>query len=376
MGGASTPRGQSTLSAVALAKALARLHGEAAEPGVTVDGILRRLCVLALEELAVDGAGVMRVDGADLRFVHAVPPPVEGLESLQESLHRGPCCESVAARAPVVVPDLATRDDWPELRAGSEEAGIGSALSIPLQTPRGISGVLDLYRRGRSRWTAGDLVTARALADVAAFHLAQIGERARIEREHDHLLHRATHDELTGLPGRALLMDRLDQALRSSRRRRAALAVLFIDVDRFKQLNDMHGHAHGDQVLLEVVTRLQQALRASDTLARLSGDEFVALCGDLAGPPAQVRRWLHVLGRRIQRGLRRPAGPGELDIRVTVSIGVSVTTRPHRADDLIRAADRAMYQAKLRGGGQLVIAGSDMTNVVPGPGFPGTVQPR
>jgi diguanylate cyclase (GGDEF)-like protein len=131
-------------------------------------------------------------------------------------------------------------------------------------------------------------------------------------------------------------------------------------VDGFKQLNDTLGHSFGDQVLVEVTRRLHQTVRASDTLARLSGDEFVVLCSDLTGTSAQIRRWLHVLGRRIQLALRRPPREGEVDIRVSVSIGVMLTGRPHRAADLVQGADRAMYQAKLRGGGQLVISQADI----------------
>jgi diguanylate cyclase (GGDEF)-like protein len=348
------------LTSVRLAEAVTRLNLECAEPGATVDGILRRLCMLAQGELDVEGAGVMRADGPALRFVHAVPAGVESVESLQETLQSGPCCDSLATADPVTVDDLAGCSQWPELVAESAVLGMGSAMSMPLLADDQVWGVLDLYRALPSAWSEGEVSTVRALADVAAFHVALVAERARVEEERDLLLHRVSHDELTGLPTRGLLMDRLEQAILASHRQRSAVAVLFIDVDGFKQLNDTHGHAFGDRVLVEVAARVRQTLRAGDTLARLCGDEFVVLCADLTGSSTQVRRWLHVLGRRIQLALRRPPRHGEVEIQVSVSIGVMLTARPHRAADLLQGADRAMYQAKLRGGGQLVISQTDI----------------
>jgi diguanylate cyclase (GGDEF)-like protein len=167
--------------------------------------------------------------------------------------------------------------------------------------------------------------------------------------------HRSTHDELTGLPGRGILFDRLDHALATTTRRGAAIAVLFIDIDGFKRVNDAHGHAVGDAALTEVAHRLSLTLRANDTLARLSGDEFVIVCEDLAGTIGQVHEWLHRLGERILFELRRPATGQETTIDVSVSIGAAITRAACSPQQLTAQADHAMYAAKRSGGARLVI---------------------
>jgi diguanylate cyclase (GGDEF)-like protein len=366
---ASAPRGGgAALTARGLAGALTRLT-HAAGDGSTAKDILTGLCAVARQELAVDGAGVMLVEGADLRFVQAVPRAIGTLERLQESLQRGPSRDSMLDRVPVVVDDLSAHQQWPELVAGSTRAGIGSVLSMPLMSPDRVWGVLDLYRCGTSAWTPDDVMAAQIFGEIAASYLALAAERRQAGELRDRLEHRANHDDLTGLPNRGLLVDRLDRAVLTAARHGAAVAVLFIDVDGFKRINDAVGHAAGDRVLVEVAARLGQTLRANDTLARLSGDEFVAVCEDLTGSTVQIRRRLYVLGRRVQSALRRPPSIGGSGIIVSVSIGVVVTTRPHRAHDLIHGADRAMYLAKQRGGGQLVISNSEILQV--GPGEPG-----
>jgi diguanylate cyclase (GGDEF)-like protein len=124
-------------------------------------------------------------------------------------------------------------------------------------------------------------------------------------------------------------------------------------------MNDTLGHVFGDLMLAEVARRLRQTLRGSDTLAQLSGDEFVIICENLAGSPAQIARWLHALGRRIRIDLCRPPRGTEMELVVSVSIGTAITTQPRTAEDLLAEADRAMHRAKQRGGGRLVISTVD-----------------
>jgi len=162
----------------------------------------------------------------------------------------------------------------------------------------------------------------------------------------ERLQHDALFDKLTGLPNRALLMDRLQHAAtRLARNPHACFALLFIDLDDFKMVNDSWGHDVGDQLLVAVAERLQSCLRPDDTLARLGGDEFVILTGDVKVPDDAS----HVADR-ILRELRRPFGLAEHDVSITASIGIAPgSDNAESCSNLLRNADTAMYRAKRRG---------------------------
>jgi diguanylate cyclase (GGDEF)-like protein len=154
----------------------------------------------------------------------------------------------------------------------------------------------------------------------------------------------AYHDSLTRLPNRLLLMEHLELALHRADRDRTVLGIFFIDVDRFKQINDTLGHEMGDAVLQEVARRLKDCLRASDTIARLSGDEFVALV------ETNRRSELTIVADAIQEQFRRAFAADSGDVFITASIGVSsYPTDGIDAKTLLRNADRAMYRAKTEG---------------------------
>ncbi|HYF46130.1 MAG TPA: EAL domain-containing protein, partial [Acidimicrobiales bacterium] len=161
----------------------------------------------------------------------------------------------------------------------------------------------------------------------------------------ERLRHQATHDELTGLPNRTLLMDRLEMALARTARLETGVAVLFCDVDRFKVVNDSLGHAVGDELLKEVADHLAHSVRPGDTVARFGGDEFVLLCSDLSSPRDAV-----VLSERIQAAVREPILCGDNELVVTLSIGIAYDERGvSQPNALVRDADAAMYRAKSRG---------------------------
>ena len=174
-----------------------------------------------------------------------------------------------------------------------------------------------------------------------------ITDQKRLEEE---LAHRALHDELTGLPNRALFLDRLSHALSRRRRNKARVAVAFIDLDQFKIINDGLGHAAADAVLASVGRRLQDVVRAEDTVARIGGDEFTVLWEDAQADVAV----------RAQRLIEAFAAPVILvdgtEVFVRASIGVAVAQGPRQgADELLRWADAAMYRAKQRGRGRLEV---------------------
>jgi diguanylate cyclase (GGDEF)-like protein/PAS domain S-box-containing protein len=167
------------------------------------------------------------------------------------------------------------------------------------------------------------------------------GRRALEER----LSHQALHDPLTGLPNRALLMDRLEHAVARAHRRKTPLTVLFLDLDDFKAVNDALGHECGDRLLEEVGRRLDSGARSSDTVARLGGDEFVVLLEDIGD-----EREATLAADRMRKDLEVPFEVGGRELSVTASIGVAVG--PSSGDgprELLRNADLAMYRAKGNG---------------------------
>jgi diguanylate cyclase (GGDEF)-like protein len=189
-------------------------------------------------------------------------------------------------------------------------------------------------------------------------------ERARadeeLERRQHELTFLATHDTLTGLPNRALIVDRLGQMLLRARHTKAAVAALFVDLDNFKTINDTLGHGAGDELLRAVAARFDGVVRDVDAVGRLGGDEFVIVAGDMtpgAGGELVAERLLESLRRPI------PIGEDETPVTVTASIGVAAGDRAS-ASDLLLDADIAMYQAKLSGRNGYVVFENSMAEAV------------
>jgi diguanylate cyclase (GGDEF)-like protein/PAS domain S-box-containing protein len=179
--------------------------------------------------------------------------------------------------------------------------------------------------------------------------LRDVSERMALERC---LVHQAFHDALTGLPNRALFLDRLAQSRARSGRDGSTQAVLFVDVDRFKVINDSLGHAVGDEVLQSAARRIVEVIRPSDTVARFGGDEFTVLLDNIHDPGEAA-----VCAERIIDVLQAPMTVGGRDVVVTVSIGIAVGSGTE--GDLVAAADIAMYQAKSEGKNRFAFAEAD-----------------
>jgi diguanylate cyclase (GGDEF)-like protein/PAS domain S-box-containing protein len=192
-------------------------------------------------------------------------------------------------------------------------------------------------------YTASAVVTdGEPSGAVIAFR--DITERKAFE---DELHHRAFYDSLTGLANRRLLVERLDDALRRSARDRKTHALIFIDVDRFKTINDSLGHVTGDEFLVAIAGRMKSVVRGRDLLARFGGDEFVVLLEDVAGQDDAV-----IAAHRICSAVRQPMMlPGSYELVATVSVGIALTEPTKTTDDVLRDADVAMYEAKAKGGG-------------------------
>ena len=237
----------------------------------------------------------------------------------------------------------------------SDQPGLHE-LRDALKEEREWSGVFRNYRKdGTPFWQEHNVSPVRDEAGRITHHIGIINDITERKALEDELAHRAFHDPLTELPNRALLSDRLRQALARARRRRkgeaGTLAVLFLDLDNFKYVNDSLGHEAGDELLVEVAGRLRSALRPEDTLARMGGDEFVILLEGVEDEGAAG-----LVAERIAEALREPVvlgGPeGGQEVFATASIGVVTLGRGGEKtapEDLLRDADTAMYRAKANG---------------------------
>jgi diguanylate cyclase (GGDEF)-like protein/PAS domain S-box-containing protein len=203
-----------------------------------------------------------------------------------------------------------------------------------------------LAKDGSVVWVREEAVLVRDEAGEPLYWQGVFYDLTERKALEERLHYQAFHDPLTDLPNRQLFMDRLGQALRRTRRRHKRIAVLFMDLDGFKVVNDSLGHEVGDLLLTLVAQRLRRCLRPEDTLARFGGDEFVVLI-EAVDDPAQVVQ----VAERITEELRRPFIMEGRELYVTASIGISLGgARTHDTDDLLREADTAMYRAKDTGG--------------------------
>lgn len=315
-----------------------------------VELMLRELAVSAAEVLPVAGAGVAYWTGTAMEFVYGSSAPVVDAERAQSTLQQGPCQDALRTGHAVTFPSLALEvDRWPAFVDRALSLGLRSAAAVPLLARGQVWGSLDLYRGEVGPVPTEMLVTAQVLADIAVSYVVLASDRGHARLAHDRSEHAATHDQLTGLPNRALLYDRLEHAVHTAKRRGSPLAVLFLDLDDFKPINDTLGHEIGDLVLKETAARLTGTLRAGDTLARLGGDEFVIICEDLTpGPAGSVSTGaLSALTQRVRAAFTEPAVLAGHTLTLTASLGVATATAGIESPDaLLRAADTAMYAAK------------------------------
>ena len=311
-----------------------------------IQGILDHLVERVAEILPVRAAGVTLIaEGMAPRYVAASDEFALRFERLQSELGQGPCRDAYECGRAIAVPDLATDDRFPRFGPPAVAGGLAAVFTFPLCHGSARLGALDLYSDTTGTLDPRDLAAAQTLADVVVAYLLNADAREEARVTSDRLHHIALHDSLTGLPNRLLLHQRLEHAAQRATRSHANAAIIFVDLDRFKDVNDTHGHQVGDELLRAVAERLSRLVRPGDTLARVYGDEFVFLCEDLHSADD-----VELLAGRIVESFGRPFSLDGRDITVGASVGMAFAG-PGEAvsDQLIVEADDAMYRAK-RGG--------------------------
>ncbi|MDP9398565.1 MAG: diguanylate cyclase [Actinomycetota bacterium] len=273
---------------------------------------------------------------------------------------QGPALEQLARFVAVAASSYAAGDE-PEERLPSHvlrPAGVQSLVVLALAAERVHQGLLVVAdtraRPGIS--TALPLLELLATTAGSALHAAGASEALRASERR--LAHQVRHDQLTGLANRSFLLEALDELLVSGPAER--VAVLFVDLDGFKEVNDQHGHGAGDRLLVAVAGRLHAARRESDLVARLGGDEFVVVCRDLEDARDAVE-----VARRLVDGLGGPYLLEEASVRVSASVGIAMGTPGCSGTTLLARADTAMYAAKAGGRGGWSMAAPDDERAAP-----------
>ncbi|MFL5844948.1 MAG: putative bifunctional diguanylate cyclase/phosphodiesterase [Solirubrobacteraceae bacterium] len=318
--------------------AVARL-GELALESADPHALMEAAAETVAQTLDVQFAGALELNDARDRLVSRAgfgwPEGIRGeAYEFSEMSHAG---YTLTVDEPVVVEDFATEDRFDDTELFTR-LGIRSGVSVRIRGKAGPLGVFGAHSVRPREFTQHRLSFLQSVANI----LGAAMERAAAE---ERLRHQALHDELTGLPNRTLLFDRLEHAL--GRRDRGALALLFVDLDDFKIVNDTLGHQVGDELLRDIAPRIAAAVRPSDTVARFGGDEFVILCEELAGNSDAIR-----VAARVRQAFEEPFVVGGMPRQITASIGVAVDIDGvSDPSALIRDADAAVYRAKDQGRG-------------------------
>jgi len=304
--------------------------------------LMDRAVTTATATLGVDLGGVLELDEAEqcLTLVAGVGLPTGSVGTyrvaVDESADAG---FTLRTGEPTIVDDMATESRF-TAHPALERLGVVSSVSVPIGSRDDPFGVLNVHAREARAFFDDEVGFLTAVATLVVIAV----ERHRKEQL---TRHAALHDPLTGLPNRALALDRLAHALARRQRERIDVAVFVLDLDRFKTINDSFGHAAGDEVLLALAPRLTGAVRITDTVARLGGDEFVVIC-----PDVDAGRGVTEVALRLAGAVAEPLVLDSGEHFFTVSTGIALAaTREDTPASLLGDADAAVYRAKERGRG-------------------------
>jgi diguanylate cyclase (GGDEF)-like protein/PAS domain S-box-containing protein len=323
---------------------------------------LDELCRLV--EAQVEGARctvlLVSDDGVSLRHGAAPSFPtefVDSIDGLPIAEGSGVCGTAASRGAAVTVPDVAADPACALFVEVAHRHGVRAAWSVPIlaSSDDRVLGTFATYLAANRGPRPDEETAVESVLQLAAIAI----ERNEFE---DRLANQAQHDPLTSLPNRALFGELLDHALSRAQRSGTAIAVLFLDLDRFKVVNDSLGHDAGDELLVAISRRLDSVLRPGDVVARFGGDEFTVLCEDLDLEGEVAARQAIVVAERLIDAVKEPVTLDEGDEQfVSASVGIALAfTGKERPDALLRDADAAMYRAKERGRGRCEVFDQEM----------------
>ena len=252
-----------------------------------------------------------------------------------------------ATREPILITGVF---DWKHYHLQEGTPQPTSALCVPLFDDEDLIGVLNINSKPGQRFSEGELRATSLFASRAGRAISRAQERNKRRQRVENLHHQAMHDPLTGLPNRALLLDRVNNAIARRRAPDRAVVLLFVDLDDFKRVNDSLGHAAGDQILIALAERLRSSVRAGDSVAHFGSDEFAVL---LEASDAE-----EAIGaaNRILGDLTRPFSLEGRELLFSASIGIAIEhSNDTQADEVVRNAFTALHSAKNKGKGQVVL---------------------
>lgn len=303
----------------------------------------------ALDRIVADalGATVSCVatvdDDGELEVIAGVNP----LAGLYDRTDRRPGPDSLREGRPIVLPGRPEiAEGYPAIATAMRTAGLEGVVAFPLLRDHAPFGIVAAFFADRRELEPEAVVLIEAIARQAAQALARI----RLQEE---LAHLALHDQLTGLANRALLRENIDSVLAASERSTLPVAMMFLDLDGFKPVNDRLGHTTGDEVLREVARRLRSVVRESDVIGRFGGDEFIVLCPETDDEQAAA------IAERLREAVAQPMEWLPSGFAVSASVGVvvhSVGAQRPSTDELLEIADAEMYRAKNGGRNRVSIA--------------------
>ena len=328
-------------------QSLLDLARESTISGGDLKGALTVISEKAAQALNCKRIGVWFLDdaGTSLRCVHVFSHGTHstGSGELLDKRRSPTLFNSIHETRTYAVSDVATDARIAEMRQEYlRPNGVTAVLVAPFRQGQKVRGIITHeYQGGTREWTRDEASFASSLADFVSLGITSNDRRTA----EDKLREMANYDRLTGLPNRSLFLDRLAQGLAKARRAKQRVALLFIDVDRFKSINDSLGHHAGDLVLRSIAKRLLACVRAADTVARLGGDEFTVILEN-----CQDAEFITMVCERILAAVVEPISLGQTDVNLTCSIGISLFPGDGEDGDmLLQNADSAMYKAKDRG---------------------------
>jgi diguanylate cyclase (GGDEF)-like protein/PAS domain S-box-containing protein len=308
-----------------------------------LDAVMQEVASVVAETLAVEHTGVLELSpaGDELRLVAGVGwEPGTVRRAVIPAAPDHPVGRALRIGRPMIIED-AWDPEAPEVAALLRRRGVASGMTVQISGRDGPWGALTAHSQRPRRFAADETHFLAAVANVVS---------GAVDRHHteEEVRHAALHDALTGLPNRTLALDRLEGALARRRRDGRDVAVLLLDLDLFKLVNDSYGHGIGDDLLVTLAPRLHDAVRPSDTVARLGGDEFMVVCEQLDGARDAIQ-----VAERVAQAVSQPIVLRSGEHFITASIGIAMADSADRdTETLIRDADAAMYRAKERGRGR------------------------